>query len=127
LIKVLSKNYVNSSNTLGGFRFIQKPNIYSNTLFNKYPTLKKYINLSSGVSHTQIFYQRWVGSAYENFFNSNQSNQIQTKVQTSNTNVTKYIDLLSLDSYNMQFLRRSKIFNKGRYSRNRQFYRTGVY
>jgi hypothetical protein len=28
---------------------------------------------------------------------------------------------------NINFLRKNKIFNKGRYSRNRQNYRTGVY
>jgi len=28
---------------------------------------------------------------------------------------------------NIQFLRKFRVFNKGRYSRNRQFYRTGVY
>jgi hypothetical protein len=127
LVEVLSKNYINSSNKVGGFKFNQNSNIYSNTLFNKYPTLKKYLSLSSSISHTQVFYQRWVGDAYQNFFNSTNSNQNQVKTQFSNTNVTKYVDLLSLNSYNMQFLRRSKIFNKGRYSRNRQFYRTGVY
>lgn len=127
VMDVFSKNYVNSSNAVGGFRFIQKPNIYSNTLFNKYPSLKKYINFSSGVSHNQIFYQRWVGSAYNNFFKSYQNGGVSAKTQFSNTNVTKYVDLLTLDTYNMQFLRKTKIFNKGRYSRNRQFYRTGVY
>jgi hypothetical protein len=122
-----SKNYINSSNTVGGFKFIQKPNIYSNTLFNKYPSLTKYLNFSNGVSHTQIFYKKWVGNAYKSFFSSNQNTEAGLKTQFSNTNVTKYIDLLTLNSYNMQFLRRTKIFNKGRYSRNRQFYRTGVY
>jgi hypothetical protein len=28
---------------------------------------------------------------------------------------------------NILFLRKNKVFNKGRYSRNRQYYRTGVY
>ncbi len=28
---------------------------------------------------------------------------------------------------NILFLRKNKVFNKGRYSRNRQTYRTGVY
>ena len=33
----------------------------------------------------------------------------------------------SLNDYSSQFLRKTKSFNKSRYSRNRQYYRTGVY
>jgi hypothetical protein len=32
-----------------------------------------------------------------------------------------------LNDYSSQFLRKTKSFNKSRYSRNRQYYRTGVY
>jgi hypothetical protein len=42
------------------------------------------------------------------------------------TNFLKY-SRNSLISNNFLFLRTSKIYNKGRYSRNRQYYRTGVY
>ncbi len=37
------------------------------------------------------------------------------------------VRLFSENSINLLFLRKNKIFNKGRYSRNRQLYRTGVY
>lgn len=43
------------------------------------------------------------------------------------TNVAKYLNNFSIDKFSILFLRKNKIFNKGRYSRNRQFYRTGVY
>jgi hypothetical protein len=41
--------------------------------------------------------------------------------------LTKFVDLLWNKDSTIFFLRKSKIFNKGRYSRNRQIYRTGVY
>lgn len=43
------------------------------------------------------------------------------------SNFSKYILDFNLNSYNILYLRKNKIFNKGRYSRNRQYYRTGVY
>jgi hypothetical protein len=43
----------------------------------------------------------------------------------SSTN--KFINLNSLSDYIFLYIRKNKIFNKGRYSRNRQLYRTGFY
>ena len=40
---------------------------------------------------------------------------------------TKFIDLTQNKTTTIFFLRKVKIFSKGRYSRNRQIYRTGVY
>ena len=48
-------------------------------------------------------------------------------IKFSPSNFIKYIDSLNLNKYNILYLRKSKVFNKGRYSRNRQYYRTGVY
>ena len=48
-------------------------------------------------------------------------------IRFSESSMNKYISLKNLDSYNFFFLRKNRIFNKGRYSRNRQLYRTGVY
>lgn len=49
----------------------------------------------------------------------------------SETSTNKYINLndnfLKRSNYVFFFLRKNKIFNKGRYSRNRQTYRTGFY
>jgi hypothetical protein len=45
----------------------------------------------------------------------------------SDSSVNKFIDLSKLDNFIFFFLRKNKIFNKGRYSRNRQTYRTGFY
>lgn len=48
-------------------------------------------------------------------------------IRFSESSVNKYINLKNLNSYNFFFLRKNRIFNKSRYSRNRQLYRTGVY
>jgi hypothetical protein len=48
-------------------------------------------------------------------------------VKFSSTDVVKYIRGENLNNYSILFLRKNKVFNKGRYSRNRQIYRTGVY
>jgi hypothetical protein len=48
-------------------------------------------------------------------------------VRFSERSTNKFIDLLKVENYSIFFLRKNKIFNKGRYSRNRQTYRTGFY
>lgn len=48
-------------------------------------------------------------------------------IRYSPTTVVKYLHNNYLNSLDILFLRKNKVFNKGRYSRNRQFYRTGVY
>lgn len=48
-------------------------------------------------------------------------------IKFSESSVNKHIKANNLKNYNLQFLRKNRIFNKGRYSRNRQLYRTGVY
>lgn len=45
----------------------------------------------------------------------------------SDSSLNKFINLSKIDNFIFFFLRKSKIFNKGRYSRNRQTYRTGFY
>jgi len=48
-------------------------------------------------------------------------------IKYSPSNFIKYINSTSLAKYTILYLRKNKVFNKGRYSRNRQYYRTGVY
>lgn len=48
-------------------------------------------------------------------------------VRFSETSVSKHINLENLHNYVFFYIRKNRIFNKGRYSRNRQLYRTGVY
>ena len=61
--------------------------------------------------------------------NQTLENNIQKlwNIKYAPSNFTKYISLENLNQYNVLYLRKHKVFNKGRYSRNRQYYRTGVY
>ena len=46
-------------------------------------------------------------------------------IKYSSSSIAKFIN--NNTNYSVYFLRKNKSFNKGRYSRNRQNYRTGVY
>ena len=48
-------------------------------------------------------------------------------IKNQSTTFSKFFDLDFNKDKTVLFLRKNKIFNKGRYSRNRQLYRTGVY
>lgn len=52
---------------------------------------------------------------------------LKNNLYSINFSVSNIIKYLSTYNININFLRKNKIFNKGRYSRNRQTYRTGVY
>jgi len=45
----------------------------------------------------------------------------------SSSSINKYISVGNSGDFEFQFLRKNKVYNKGRYSRCRQNYRTGVY
>lgn|ERR1739848_282207 len=96
--------------------------IYINKKVIVKKTLKKYnlflINKKEEASTISIYLKK-------NFFYLNKKSNIF--INFSNTIINKYLNLFIINSYIVMFLRKSKIFNKGRYSRNRQFYRTGVY
>lgn len=87
---------------------------------------EKYNKLGFLVLHNSFFLVR-VKS--ENFLkvlvNFNKPLLITPKYSSSS--ITKYIGITNLDEFEFQFLRKNKVYNKGRYSRCRQNYRTGVY
>lgn len=60
-----------------------------------------------------------------NFFNFFKKNNYLIKYSVSD--FFKNLNGTTLNYLNILFLRKNKVFNKGRYSRNRQYYRTGVY
>lgn len=61
-------------------------------------------------------------------FNSlNLVNLNNFNIKFSVTDFFKYLNNKTINNLNILFLRKNKVFNKGRYSRNRQYYRTGVY
>ena len=61
----------------------------------------------------------------KNFFKKNKD--LVHKPNYSSTSINKYLNLKNIKNFNFQFLRKNKVYNKGRYSRTRQNYRTGVY
>lgn len=48
-------------------------------------------------------------------------------IRFNETSLNKFINLSLINNLSFFYIRKNKIFNKGRYSRNRQIYRTGVY
>ena len=54
-------------------------------------------------------------------------NYNNTTIKNNSSSVCKYLQNSLSDAVNVEFLRKNKVYNKGRYSRCRQNYRTGVY
>lgn len=77
------------------------------TVYNKYVILRtKTQKLNSSV----VFSKSIVGSP-----------------KYSSSSINKNLLVTNLNNFEFQFLRKNKVYNKGRYSRTRQNYRTGVY
>lgn len=55
------------------------------------------------------------------------SRSLLTLPKYSSSSINKYLSLGTVSAFEFQFLRKNKVYNKGRYSRTRQNYRTGVY
>jgi len=62
---------------------------------------------------------------FKNVLKKNLKNYFPIRFNEFSTN--KFINLFLIEKLNFFYIRKNKIFNKGRYSRNRQIYRTGVY
>lgn len=114
----------NSKNFSYNIKKINTEKIYSNLQIGNF---KKKFNPSS----LYLFYKVTYKSLNNKFVTINQTleNNIQKlwNIKYAPSNFTKYISLENLNQYNVLYLRKHKVFNKGRYSRNRQYYRTGVY
>ncbi len=94
--------------------------------YNSYSiAYNKYSNYFSktNVSLVNVF-KEWSIQLNESFTNKINS---AWAVKFSGSDITKYINGWTLNNFVVYYLRKSKVFNKGRYSRNRQTYRTGVY
>jgi hypothetical protein len=112
------------------FKYIKKVIILYNKSFNldKFKKNDK-INFFKHIkSFSNNFYKK--NNFYKNInFNRNFFKNLFNNLPTrfSESSVNKYINYKNSNNYNFYYLRKNKIFNKGRYSRNRQLYRTGVY
>ena len=122
-------NYFIMSNTTKNFNCNKlNLNFYKNTLQPKqnykFFYLKKLVNYSKYYNLNLNFTILDSVKISKKFQNTIQNKWV-TKYSPSN--FIKYINILNTSTYNILFLRKNKVFNKGRYSRNRQYYRTGVY
>ena len=121
---------------------------YFNIFFKQYLKLKFGVGYLQNISNKNIYYSN---PLFKNFINNSfkKSKELFTKdlfksvdyiknyvkqlpaikpnkeVRYNSTSIVKYINDNS--KYTVYFLRKNRLFNKGRYSRNRQNYRTGVY
>lgn len=95
-------NFTNTNKTLNSLE-----NNFSNLSYFKFNKIK--------------FLKKFQYFDFKNFF------KINYLIKFSISDFFKYLNNTTLQSINILFLRKNKVFNKGRYSRNRQYYRTGVY
>lgn len=91
--------------------FKKKLNIYLNLGFIK--LYNKYVILITKTqkSDTLVFFNK----------------SIVNSPKYSSTSISKNLLVTGLNNFEFQFLRKNRVYNKGRYSRTRQNYRTGVY
>lgn len=88
--------------------------------------LAKYNKLGFIIIHDSFFLVRVRSEMFlKNLVKFNKPLLITPKYSSSSIN--KYISVSNLGNFEFQFLRKNKVYNKGRYSRCRQNYRTGVY
>lgn len=106
---------------------------FSKLNYNVSSNLKKILNYSF-LKNTNFFLNDVVFNfklLNDRLFNVNGNLISSWKINFSESSTNKHIDLssnfLKRSNYVFFYLRKNKIFNKGRYSRNRQTYRTGFY
>lgn len=128
-------NYVNETNIINNFNKTQlvlntkKLNITKKININSY---NKYLNLNNILNIKNNYFYLNVFNKYLNLnveFNNLFLNNIKQNflINFSASNIVKYISDYSVNNSVILYLRKNKIFNKSRYSRNRQTYRTGAY
>jgi len=107
-IKLYTKAYkFNNLNLYKKNNFFSNFYVYINFYFNK---------LNSSFFKKINFNKTFFKKIYNNL-----------PIRFSNSSINKYINFNNITNYSFFYLRKNKIFNKSRYSRNRQLYRTGVY
>jgi hypothetical protein len=103
--------------------------VYNYTTFYLEEYEKK-LNTYENLSFIKKYTKYVIGSINLNFFNKrliNFNKNLLVSPKYSSSSVNKNLQISNLDSFEFQFLRKNKVYNKGRYSRCRQNYRTGVY
>ncbi len=123
----LEKNFNKSQlivNELNGNKiFKYNINLNNYKIYNKFQNI---IEFSNNYFYLKIF-NKYLDLNTE--FNNNFITDLKQKylISFSASNIVKYISDFSVNNSTILYLRKNKIFNKSRYSRNRQTYRTGAY
>nr|YP_010632215.1 ymf67 [Cryptocaryon irritans]WBP62331.1 ymf67 [Cryptocaryon irritans] len=118
-----NKIYLNAVEKLKNF--YEYKYLTKNNLLESYKT-----NILIFNDKKDFFYKNMFTNNYYNYWNkknSDFSNFEHLNIKVYNTYINKFFSMESLNKFNIFFLRKNRIFNKGRYSRNRQNYRTGFY
>lgn len=98
----------------------------------KYIAAYKHLHVNKFFFHNtelnKVLIWRFQNSSYANI-NSRWLSLLRRKlfIRFSDSSITKYINFNTINNYKIYYIRKNRIFNKGRYSRNRQLYRTGVF
>ena len=113
--------FLNKSFTVKTFKSVSVLDFFIKSNFNK--------NISNSVELFNIKLNK-IKNNYNNlnrssFLNFTDKHSMTSFIKYNSTSIVKYIN--NNTDYSIYFLRKNKSFNKGRYSRNRQNYRTGVY
>lgn len=99
-------------------------NKLNNKLLNNYSNLKNLVTIKNNTFFLINLFNNINVSIDSNFL-SNLKNTY--KISFSASNIVKYLSDKAVNNSIILYLRKNKIFNKSRYSRNRQTYRTGAY
>jgi len=126
LFLIFFKKIINTKNLIKKINLLNFSNLLKlkNTNYN-YVNYKKF-NLVYSYNLKNIYNEKIISLIT---INNNLKKNILSlwNIKYAPSNFLKYANLNNLSVYNILFLRKNKVFNKGRYSRNRQYYRTGVY
>lgn len=104
--------------------------MYLLNIYKKYNIFYKKINFQlSGFYKNLFFFNFKILNNHKILINNVWKKQLIKFYPTrfNESSINKNIELNNLDNYLIFYIRKNRIFNKGRYSRNRQLYRTGVY
>jgi hypothetical protein len=92
-----------------------------------YGKLLNWLKLNGVVSELKNIFLMNFKEYFNKQFKNNLILSVNNNIQFSDSSMNKYITYSNLNKFNFFFLRKNRIFNKSRYSRNRQLYRTGFY
>ena len=107
-----------------GDKYLQ--NIFNKNKYNSISFFENFVKNSFRQSKN-LFTRDLLKSAdyIKNYVKKLPTTRPNKEIRYNSSSIVKYIN--DDTKYTMYFLRKNRLFNKGRYSRNRQNYRTGVY